>query len=56
MSVVFDFSESLIDAVPASPILLPVDVLRKGKSELLMNAFCVSFFFTTQTEFSECCV
>ena len=30
---------------------------EREKSELLMEAFCVSsFFFTTQTEFSECCV
>ena len=57
MSVVFDFSASLNDVAPVSPILLPVNVKRKEKSELLMNVFCVSsFVFTTQIEFSECCV
>ena len=29
MSVVFDFNDSLNDVAPASPILLPVDVMRK---------------------------
>ena len=57
VSVVFDFSDSLNDVAPAFPILLPVDVKRKEKSELLMDVFCVSsFVFTTQIEFSECCV
>ena len=32
VSVVFDFSASLNDAVPASPILLSVDVVRMEKS------------------------
>ena len=45
MSVVFDFSTSLNDVAPVSPILLPVDVKRKGNNELLMDAFCVSSFF-----------
>ncbi len=45
MSVVFDFNESLNDVAPVSPISLPVDVKRKGKSELLMDAICVSSFF-----------
>ena len=44
VSVVFDFSPSLNDVVPASPMLLPVVVKRKG-SELLMDVFCVSSFF-----------
>ena len=30
-SVVFDFSNSLNDVAPVSPMLLPVDVKRKGK-------------------------
>ena len=45
MSVVFDFSASLNDVAPVSPMLLPVDATRKGKSELLMDVFCVSSFF-----------
>ena len=45
MSVVFDFNDSLNDAAPVSPMSLPVDVMRKGNSELLMDVFCVSSFF-----------
>ena len=58
VSVVFDFNASLNDIAPVSPILLPVDVKRMEKSELLMDAFCVSFFFffTPQKEFCKCCV
>ena len=39
MSVVFDFNDSLNDAVPVSPILLSVDAKRNDKSELLMDLF-----------------
>ena len=57
MSVVFDFNDSLNDVAPASPMLHPVDVKRKGKSELLMDVFRVSsFVFTSQIEHIECCV
>ena len=53
----FDFNASLNDFVPVSPMLLPVDVMRMEKSELLMDFFYVPFFvFTTQIEFGECCV
>ena len=45
MSVVFDFNASLNDVAPVSPISFPVDVMRKEKSELLMDVFCVSSFF-----------
>ena len=45
VSVVFDFSDSLNDVAPMSPMLLPVYVKRKEKSDLLMDVFCVSFFF-----------
>ena len=45
MSVVFAFNDSLNDVAPVSPILLSVDVMRKEKSELLMDVFCVSSFF-----------
>ena len=41
VSVVFDFNASLNDVAPVSPILL-ADVKRMEKSELLMEAFCVS--------------
>ena len=44
MSVVFDFNDSLNDVAPLSPMLLPVDWKRKGKSEFLMDVFCVSSF------------
>ena len=57
MSVVFDFSDSLNDVAPASPMLFAVDEKRKEKSELLMDVFCVSSFaFTVEIEFNECCV
>ena len=57
MSVVFDFNASLNDLAPVSPIPFPVDAKRKGKSELLMDAFCVSsFVFTAQIKLRECCV
>ena len=45
VSVVFDFNASLNDVAPLSPILLPVYVMRKEKSELLIDAFCVFSFF-----------
>ena len=31
VSVVFDFNDSLNDVAPASPILLPVNMKKKGK-------------------------
>ena len=43
--VVFDFNASLNDVAPVSPILLPVDLMRDEKSELLMDVICVSSFF-----------
>ena len=42
---VFDFNASLNDVAPLSPILLPVVVKRKEKSELMMDVFCMSSFF-----------
>ena len=45
VSVMFDFNDSLNDVAPVSSMSLPVDVMRKEKSELLMNVFCVSSFF-----------
>ena len=47
MSVVFDFNDSLNDVTPLSPILFPVETIgEKKKSELLMDVFCVSSFFS----------
>ena len=58
MTVVFDFSASLSDVAPLSPILLSVDKKRNEKSKLLMDVVCVSsfFVFTPKIEFCECCV
>ena len=59
VSVVFDFNDSLNDVAPVSPMLLSIDVKRKGNSELLMDAVFVcllSFVFTTKIKFSECWV
>ena len=39
VSVVFDFSASLSDVAPVSPISFPVKVKRNEKSELFMDAF-----------------
>ena len=58
MSVVFDFNDSTNDVAPVSPMLLSVDVKGSGK-ELFVDGclLCLlSFVFTTQIEFSECCV
>ena len=41
LSVVFDFNISLIDFIPLSSILFPVDLIRIEKSGLLMGAMCV---------------
>ncbi len=45
MSVVLDFNDSLNDVAPVNPILFTVDMKRKEKNELLMDAICVSSFF-----------
>ena len=47
VSVVFDFSASLNDFAPLSPMLLSVDLMRMEKSGLLMDVIrVVSFVFT----------
>ena len=56
VSVVFDFNASLNDVAPVSSILLSVVAKRNEKSVLLTDAFGVSFLFTIQIEFCECCV
>ena len=43
VSVVFDFNDSLIDAAPESPILLPFDAKRKENNDLLTCFIYVSF-------------
>ena len=45
VSDVFDFSDSLNDVAPVSPIMFPVDVNRKEKSGLLMDDICMSSFY-----------
>ena len=57
MSVVFDFNASLNDVAPVSPMLLSVDLMRMEKEWIVGCHFCVvSFVFTMQMEFCECCV
>ena len=56
MSVVFDFSASLNDVAPVSLISLAVDLMRMEKSGLLIDLICVSFVFTVESKFSDCCV
>ena len=53
VSVVFDFNDSLNDFAPVSPMMLSVDVMRMEKSELLMDAFCVFFLFSSQLRSSS---
>ena len=48
MSVVFDFNDSLNDAVPAYPIVFPVDEKRNESNKKCMGVFCVSFVFYSQ--------
>ena len=56
--VVFDFSDSLNDVAPVSPMLLSVDESRKERVNCLRMSFVclLSFVFTAQIEFLECCV
>ena len=58
VSVVFDFNASLNDAAPLSPILFPVDLMGMEKEWIVggCNLCVVSFVFTPQIEFNECCV
>ena len=53
-SVLFDFNDSLNDVAPLPSIFVSVDVMRKKKSDLPKDAFCVSsFVFTSQLKLSE---
>ena len=57
VSVVFDFNVSHNDIAPLSLILFTFDSIRIEKSGLLVDTICiVSFVFTTQIKFCECCV
>ena len=59
VSVVLDFNDSLNDVASVSPISLPVDEKRKRKKAIVDGCFFVcllSFVFTIQIKFSECCV
>ena len=52
VSVVFDFSVSLNDDAPVSPILLSDYVMRNEKSELLIDVFCVFFLLSSRLRWS----
>ena len=58
LSVVFDFNASLNDVAPVSPMMLPVDMKRKWKEFIVDGCLLclLSFVFTPQIEFRECCV
>ena len=57
VSVLFDFNASLNDVAPVFPMLFPVH-LMSGKSVFFgERKLCiVSFVFTIQIDFCECCV
>ena len=52
MSVVFDFNDSLNDVAPVYPMLLPVEVMRKEKGDLVMDVFCVVFLLYSHSRLS----
>ena len=52
MSVVFDFSASLNDVAPVSPMLFPVDFMKIEKSGLLMDVTCVLFLLSSPPRLS----
>ena len=58
MSALFDFSASLNDIAPVSPMLFPVDLMEMEKSWVVdvYHLCVVSFVFTIQIELCECCV
>ena len=47
VSVVFDFSASLNDVAPVSPILFPVDLIMVKACVLLMDVICVLFLLSS---------
>ena len=57
MSDEFNFNASLSDSAPVFPISFPVDLMRMEEWIVDGCHLCVvSFVFTSQIEFSECCV
>ena len=48
----FDFNESLNDAVPVSPISLSVDMIKMEKGGLLMDAIYVLFLLSSPLRLS----
>ena len=52
VSVVFDFNASLNDVAPTSPTLLPVDLMRMEKGELLMDVICVLLLLSSPNRLS----
>ena len=58
VSIVFDFSDSLNDVAPVTPMLLTVFLKRKGRVNCWWTSFVclLSFVFTTQIESCEFCV
>ena len=46
VSVVFDFSASLNDATPVSPMPFPVDLMRTEQNGLLIGVICVLFLLS----------
>ena len=51
-----NFSASLNDAAPVSPIVFAVGTKSIRKSDSLVDVFCNCLMFTIQTELSKCCV
>ena len=57
MSAVFDFSASLIDVAPVSPILLSVDLMKMEKEWIVDEChLCVPFVLTIKHKLGECFV
>ena len=58
VSFVFDFNASLNDVAPLSPMLLSVDFYENENDWIVDGCHLrvVSFVFTPQIKFSECCV
>ena len=48
----FVFNASLSDALPLSPMLFAVDLMRMEKSGLLIDAICVLFILSSPLRFS----
>ena len=53
MSVVFDFNASLNDVAPVFPILLPVDMMNKGKERIAGGFLLCVFLLSSQLRLSS---